>query len=536
MTQTLAGEELQFTTEEEYRALLRSLRRRRGFGIIFVQCTPVGGQELIKKVEADLPLKNIDVLKLDTPITNLIERIEALPNQTKLNILFIVGLEKSLVEYIRPGYGGVGDYYKLDTVPPILNHLNWQRENFRDRFRHLCFVFLLPPFALKYVLFRAPDFADWRSGMIDIPTDRQLIEQETTRLWMDSSFEKYRQWTPQQRLERIAEIQTYLNENPDLEKTADLWFEQGNILLVNEEYEEAVNSYDEAIKARPNQSIKFNPISQFFQKLFRRKVPIIKGFYLAWNNRGNALGNLGRDEEEIASYDQCLKIKPDYTDAWYNRGVALGNLGRDEEEIASYDQCLKIKPDYTDAWLGRGNALGNLGRYEEAIASYDQCLKIKPDYADAWNNRGVALGNLGRNEEAIASYDQCLKIKPDYAEAWLGRGNALGNLGRDEEAIASYDQCLKIKPDYAEAWLGRGNALGNLGRNEEAIASYDQCLKIKPDYTEAWLGRGNALGNLGRDEEAIASYDQAIKIKIKPDSEGVTTSLKLRYINRLNPL
>jgi tetratricopeptide (TPR) repeat protein len=450
MTETLVEEELQFTTEEEYRALLRSLRRRKGFGIIFVQCTPVGGQELIKKVGADLPLKNIGVLKLDTPITNLIERIEALPNQTQLNIVFIVGLEKSLVEYIRPGYGGVGDYYKLDTVPPILNHLNWQRENFRDRFRHLCFVFLLPPFALKYLLLRAPDFADWRSGMVDIPTDRQLIEQETTRLWMDSSFEKYRQWTIQQRWERIAEIQTYLNENPDLEKTADLWFEQGNILLVNEEYEEAVNSYDEAIKARPNQSIKFNPISQFFQKLFRRKVPIIKGFYLAWHNRGVNLGNLGRYEEAIASYDQTIKIKPDYHLAWHGKGYCFEKLEQYEKALQSHDQTIKINPDYEEGWYNRGVQLGNLGRYEEAIASYDQTLKIKPDHQHAWYNRGFSLGNLGRYEEAIASYDQAIKIKPDYHEAWYNKADIYALQGQTDLALENLEKAISLNEEYRE--------------------------------------------------------------------------------------
>jgi tetratricopeptide (TPR) repeat protein len=33
----------------------------------------------------------------------------------------------------------------------------------------------------------------------------------------------------------------------------------------------------------------------------------------AWNNRGNALDDLGRGEEAIASYDKALEIKPDYT-------------------------------------------------------------------------------------------------------------------------------------------------------------------------------------------------------------------------------
>jgi Flp pilus assembly protein TadD len=60
--------------------------------------------------------------------------------------------------------------------------------------------------------------------------------------------------------------------------------------------------------------------------------------------------------------DQALEIKPDDHEAWNNRGIALGNLGRFEDAIASYDQALEIKPDFHQAWYNRGVALGNLGR------------------------------------------------------------------------------------------------------------------------------------------------------------------------------
>ncbi|NET32379.1 MAG: tetratricopeptide repeat protein, partial [Cyanothece sp. SIO1E1] len=116
---------------------------------------------------------------------------------------------------------------------------------------------------------------------------------------------------------------------------------------------------------------------------------------------GNALDDLGRKEEAIASYDQALAIQPDYHQAWYNRGVALSALGHKEEAITSYDQALVIQPDTHQAWNNRGVALSALGRKEEAIASYDQALAIQPDYHQAWYNRGVALSALGRKEEAI---------------------------------------------------------------------------------------------------------------------------------------
>ncbi len=46
----------------------------------------------------------------------------------------------------------------------------------------------------------------------------------------------------------------------------------------------------------------------------------------AWYNRGIALGKLGRFEEAIASYDQALKIKPDDHQAWNNRKITVIKL------------------------------------------------------------------------------------------------------------------------------------------------------------------------------------------------------------------
>ncbi|MCA2619089.1 MAG: tetratricopeptide repeat protein, partial [Microcystis sp. M040S2] len=490
-------EEQPLTAAESYQTLLRSLRRKNGFNLLFVRCSPVQADEIIRGISQDLPNKNIQVLQLDSETDNLYEKIVDLPNYTNLNILFVRGLENALLRYEEaesqgyflssqsPVYGGT-----WAGVPKILGYLNLSRERFERQFP-FTLVFLLPEFALRYFIRRASDFFDWYSGVYEFPTDKDILEREIRRLvYLDSDLDTYQQFTPQQRQEKLAEIKAYLSDSPSLDpvRASQLWQEKGLIHAMGKEYKQAIASYDQALEIKPD-------------------------YHDAWTNRGFELHNLGRYEEAIASYDQALEFKPDDHYAWYGRGFALGNLGRYEEAIASYDQALEIKPDDHEAWYGRGFALGNLGRYEEAIASFDQALEIKPDDHEAWYNRGFALGNLGRYEEAIASFDQALEIKPDFHEAWHNRGSALDDLGRYEEAIASFDQALEIKPDFHEAWHNRGSALDDLGRYEEAIASYDQALEIKPDFHEAWYNRGSALDDLGRYEEAIASYDRALEIK-----------------------
>ncbi len=455
--------------DEEYQALVRTLNFTEGFGLLFARCSPAEGEQLIGKVKEEITNKNIEVLQLKQAVTNLYEIIDKLDNKEQIDILFITGLEHSFYEYEESkrltNWNSRDIYsYSWKSVPPVLINLNQQRERFRDSF-NICFVFFLPLFAIKYFIQRAPDFFDWRSGLFDFPIDAETLKQESSRILQDGDYEKYLTLTPEERTQKILEIQELLAA--DYQRTssqAELLVELGKLHYSEQDYTKA-----------------------------------------------------------IASYDQALKLKPDLHEAWYNRGTVLRNLGRNEEAIASYDQALKLKPDLHEAWNNRGIALRNLGRNEEAIASYDQALKFKPDKHEAWNNRGNALGNLGRNEEAIASYDQALKFKSDLHEAFSNRGNALGKLGRNEEAIASYDQALKLKPDDHQTWNNWGNALRNLGCTEEAIASYDQALKFKPDYHQAWYNKACYYALQGNIEQALENLQQAINLNCEEYREMAKT-------------
>jgi len=463
--------------EEAYQDLLRALKRKSGFGLFFVQCTPVEADKFIVKLPQEIPQKKIAVLRLVEAIDNLYQPVAEFVKDKQVDILLIKGLEYSLYKYEKRSFGEIteGQFSNLTSVPHILNHLNQQRERFRDDFP-ISFVFLLRSFSINYFIHRAPDFFDWRSGVFELPTTPEVVEEESNRLLLEGDYEKYLKLSHQQKIEKIIEIQDLLTEKhqPDNHKPS-LLFELGNLLSTASEDEAAIASYDQALKFKPD-------------------------YHEAWYNRGIALDDLGRFEEVIASYDQALKFKPDYHLAWNNRGIALDDLGRFEEAIASYDQALKFKPDYHEAWYNRGSALGNLGRFEEVIASYDQALKFKPDYHLAWNNRGIALDDLGRFEEAIASYDQALKFKPDFHQAWSNRGYALDELGCFEETITSYDQALKFKPDFHQAWYNKACCYALQGNIEQALENLQKAINLSLDECREWAKTDSDFDSIREDK------------------------------------
>jgi tetratricopeptide (TPR) repeat protein len=247
-------------------------------------------------------------------------------------------------------------------VPPILNHLNQQRERFRDSFK-ICFVFLLRAFSINYFLHRAPDFFDWRSGVFERPTTAEVLEQEiSSLLLLEGDAGKYLKLPHEQKIEKVLEIQECLKAKHQKthSRRERLLLELGYLLVATNEYEAA-----------------------------------------------------------LTYYDQALSIKQDYHEAWNNKGIALSNLKRYKEAIASYHQALKIKPDYHEAWYNQGNALYSLKFYEQAINSYNKAMEFKPDYAEALYYKEQALDKLGQHEKAKVSHDKVSTTTFHYSSGTL---------------------------------------------------------------------------------------------------------------------
>lgn len=318
MSQSSSTQALDTSPEGVYRALLRCLKRTKGFGIVFVQCSPDVGNQLTDRVQEDLSEKKIAILELTEPIDNLYDIVENRGDRNDLNILFIQGLEKSLEPYIKPGYGGDGNYYNLDTVPPILSHLNQRREIFRDRLSNICFVFILPLFAIKYIMRRSPDFFDWGSGVFELSIN---------------SFDKF------------ISINTKGYNIVDFSN--NIGFAIGGFVMNNEK-----SKWKTPIK----EDQKYAIIPQGAEEISSDELDESE----SWIKRGNVLLGVKRYEEAIKRYEVAIRLNPDSCEAWNLRGIALLQLGRYQESIASFDKALEIKPDYQDAKTNRDTAFKEL--------------------------------------------------------------------------------------------------------------------------------------------------------------------------------
>ncbi|HUN54419.1 MAG TPA: tetratricopeptide repeat protein [Smithella sp.] len=171
-------------------------------------------------------------------------------------------------------------------------------------------------------------------------------------------------------------------------------------------------------------------------ELWTHALRVTKGNYIAYNDLGITLANVGKYKEAIDYYNKAISFKQDFVYAYNNRGNAYHKLGRYQLAIEDYSKATRLRPDYITGFVKMGNANSSLNEYQRAIENYNQVIRLAPDYVDAYINRGTAYASLGQYQRAIDDYDEAIRMKPDHPYAYY---NMACVLARQKKAALACD-------------------------------------------------------------------------------------------------
>jgi protein O-GlcNAc transferase len=101
------------------------------------------------------------------------------------------------------------------------------------------------------------------------------------------------------------------------------------------------------------------------------------------NNLGNVLEKLEKFDEAQNSYRQAILLKKNCTEAYYNLANLLNKLGKFDEAEKNYNQAIKFNPNFAEAFTNLAYLLNKLGRFDESIINFKKALKINPELVTA---------------------------------------------------------------------------------------------------------------------------------------------------------
>ncbi|MBU7029400.1 MAG: tetratricopeptide repeat protein [Theionarchaea archaeon] len=175
----------------------------------------------------------------------------------------------------------------------------------------------------------------------------------------------------------------------------------------------------------------------------------------------------GDFDEAIESYEEAIKLNPKNEQAWVYKGIALDNVGRYEEALDCFERAIELNPNDGLALDYKGVELAALGRYEEALVFFDKIIERYPEYGGALVNKGLNLGRLERYEEALTYLNKATELNPHNEKAWLAKGLILADLGRYETAMSCFNKALELNSMYEEAWYARDKLIQQINQKKE---------------------------------------------------------------------
>ena len=92
----------------------------------------------------------------------------------------------------------------------------------------------------------------------------------------------------------------------------------------------------------------------------------------------------GKYEEAVDTYKQAIKVNPDDAVAYNKLGIAYRSAGKMQESLEALKQAIKIKSDYAEAHYELGLTYRSSFKNQEALDSYIKAVRINPEFTKAY--------------------------------------------------------------------------------------------------------------------------------------------------------
>jgi tetratricopeptide (TPR) repeat protein len=218
---------------------------------------------------------------------------------------------------------------------------------------------------------------------------------------------------------------------------------------------------------------------------------------VALNGRAEVLKDIGRIEESLKIYEQCIQEFPGNIVPLNGRAAALADYGKLEQALEAYDKILREQPFDSVTCSGRAQVLREMGRLDESLAEFSNLSEFYQQDIVFQNARADVLRELGKLEDAEIALSKIIKRFPLAPDAMASHARILRDLGRFNDALDEYKECIKRFPFSPWAYLGIAEIYRKIGNLPEALKAYELFNSKFPRSAMSRNGKASVLVAMG---------------------------------------
>jgi tetratricopeptide (TPR) repeat protein len=366
---------------------------------------------------------------------------------------------------------------------------------------------------------------------------------------------------------------------------ADLYHSRGAVLMQLGRYDEAVQSYHEAIDLTPRRTVYYNSLAiayELWAEKYREAGDgenAAKYYDLALHQYTLLIQRLDEDNSSALVAGYLLRASVLYRTAEYFREVESHDVAASKYQAAraDFERALELDPENPNVLIGVGWMEYRLAEYKNdvegmkhALDYFERAAELDPQNALAWIDQGQAHISIGRSYAwraggsvysacssssrnpstqeqklayqqehllALEAFDRAAVLVPENLGLYNKRGRVryvlLNCPGVDNDelywgAIQDYSRAIELDPENPEWYDLRGHLYYNLGREyyPQVTADFEVALSLQAD-SGLYLTLGNLYFAQDKMDDATQAYVRAIETAAPDAASGGYVGLEI---------
>jgi len=200
--------------------------------------------------------------------------------------------------------------------------------------------------------------------------------------------------------------------------------------------------------------------------------------YINHYNLGNFYLARRDADQAILSFEMAIKLRPDHLASYVNTAFAFNAEGKNDQAEASFRKALELEPNSLVVYINLGMLLGEQSRLDEAEGAFRMALKVDPNSAVAAYNLGVILAPQ-QPAEAVKWCGRAYQLQPDEPKYGYTYAFYLHQNENTAEAIDVLKDMVRWQVPYSDAYALLAAIYQKRGEFEKALEVYQAASRNK---------------------------------------------------------